>query len=96
MIYIEYMYMSQSAKTTHSVNFNGVNFDFDLVVSNHFLSLVFTHNLEDVFIYEEGFSDASSNASAILDVPLENFSDFFIATSGPDFFLVVAGKTKIA
>lgn len=71
------MYMSQSAKTTHSVNFNGVNFDFDLVVSNHFLSLVFTHNLEDVFIYEEGFSDASSNASAILDVPLENFSDLF-------------------
>jgi hypothetical protein len=67
-----------SKNTTHSVNFNDDGtLMFDFVVSKRFLSLVFPERLEDFFIYEPGFPDASSNAEAILEVPLENFQDLF-------------------
>lgn len=63
--------------TNHSVNFINSNVCFDLIFPPNFLTSIFTESLGDNFIFESGFSDLSSNASATLEVPLENFQEIF-------------------
>ena len=66
-----------SRNTTHSVNFDGSNVQFDLVFPPQFLSFAFPESLQEHFIYQPGFSETLSNASATLEVPLENFQEVF-------------------
>ena len=63
--------------TSHSVNFDGDNLIFDLIFPDNMMIQEFSESLVNSFIFQQGFSDASSNASATLEMPLENFQDIF-------------------
>ena len=63
--------------TSHCVNFDGSNLLFDLIFTKDLLSLEVPGTLEQFSVFQNGFSDASSNASATLEVPLEHFKDLF-------------------
>ena len=63
--------------TSHSVNFDGQNLTFDFIFSKNVLSFALPIQLEQFSIFQNSFSDASSNASATLEVPLEYFQDVF-------------------
>ena len=63
--------------TSHSVNFDGDNLIFDLIFPDNMMIQEFSESLVNSFIFQQGFSDASSNASAPLEMPLENFQDIF-------------------
>ena len=69
--------MSTSKNTSHSVNFEGSNLLFDLLFTKGRLTLEVPGTLERFSVFQNGFSDASSNASATLEVPLEHFKDLF-------------------
>ena len=63
--------------TSHSVNFNGENLIFDLIFPDNMMVQEFSESLVNSMIFQQGFPDTSSNASATLEMPLENFKDIF-------------------
>ena len=63
--------------TTHSVNFiNEHNIAFDLVFTKNNISAQLASPLSNI-VFEEGYSDSSSNATSVIEVPLENFDNLF-------------------
>ena len=66
-----------NALTTHSVNFNNENLLFDLMFTKEINESLGSSIPLEYFVYQKGFEDSSSNATTVLEVPLENFENLF-------------------